>query len=162
MTTVAQPPASAERDVLTESTTIRVDAAPALTERAVRSLDLAAPLLRALTALDVAAAACTGRGTPLRFGLLWGIDSGTVAERIRPECFESFSRPGYVKVRWTVDVAVAGEGARLSITSRLAATDDRTAARLLDAWDLIGPVSRALRERAARAVKDYAEQLAGE
>jgi hypothetical protein len=160
-------PAIAERQVLAESTTIVVDAPPALTEQAVRRLDVAAPLVRALNALNVADRfalihARAGGGAPLRLGLLWRIDAGGIGEWIGPECFESFSRPGYVKVRWAVEVEASDEGALLSIAIRFAATDARSAGRLLDAWSVIGPLSHAFRERAARAIKDHAEALAGE
>ena len=144
-----RPPARLDREVLTESTTVAVDAAPASTEAAVRRLDLAAPLARALAALDAggrfalvpARMGRAGGGGAWLFGTVWRIAAGSAAERIRPECFESFRAPGYVKVRWAVEVAPSEGGALLSIASSFAATDDRSAARLRDAWSVIGPDS---------------------
>jgi hypothetical protein len=154
-------------DDVTESTTVEVDATPASIEAAVRRLDLAAPVTRALTALNVAGRFALvptllrrpGSGG-LLFGTIWHMAAGSAADRVPPERFESFDSPGYVKASWAVDVVAFGDRALLSIDSRFAATDDRSAARLLDAWSLIGPLSHALRSRAAHAVRDFAEELA--
>jgi hypothetical protein len=170
MSGLAQRPASREANDLTESLTILVDAVPTLTAAAVGRLDLAEPVARALIALDLAdrfallPAPVVGpaAGDPVVFGMIWRIDAGETAERIRPEQFESFAGPGHVKVRWTVEVVASGASALLSIDTRFSTTDDQSAARLLDAWSVIGPLSHALRERAAHAVKDFAEELAGE
>lgn len=152
-------------DDLMESTTVVVDAAPALTVAAVCRVDLAAPIARALAALDLAGRFVLppARIGPARFGAVWRIDGLPHAGRIAPERFDAFAAPGYVKLTWDVEVVPADDGgALLSIESDFAATDARSAERLLDGWSLIGPLSHALREHAGHAVKAFAEQLADE
>jgi hypothetical protein len=74
------------------------------------------------------------------------------------DAFEAFGRPGHVKVRWEVQVRPAGDGGSfLSIATRFTATDDDSRARLLDAWGIVGPLSRSLARRAARTVQARAE-----
>lgn len=61
-------------------------------------------------------------------------------------------------MRWKVQVRAAGDGGSfLSSATRFTPTDDDSRARLLDAWGLVGPLSRSLARRAARTVKGRAE-----
>jgi hypothetical protein len=167
---LVQAPPSREHHSLTESTKLFIDAAPAVITAAICRLDLAAPVVRALTALDLPGRFAllptrvggNGAGDPAIFGMIWRTDARETAQRIRPAEFESFASPGYIKMRGTVEVVASDAGALLSIAMRFEATDDRSAARLLDAWSVVGPLSHALRERAAHAVRDFAEDLAGE
>ena len=161
---------SREHNDLTESTELFIDAAPTVITAAICRLDLAAPVGRAVTALDLAGRFALlptrvggiGAGDPAPVGMIWRSDARETAKRIRPADFDSFASPGYIKVRWTVEVVASDAGALLSIAMRFEATDDGSAARLLDAWSVVGPLSHALREHAAHAVRDLAEELAGE
>jgi hypothetical protein len=155
---------SPNRNDLLESTTVVVDAAPEAIEAAFARVDLAAPIGRALAVLDLDGrfALLPARVGAMRYGAVWRIEAGQDAARIAPERFESFSRPGYVKASWDVEVVSSDAGTLLSIDSDFAPTDERTAARLLDAWTLIGPLSHSLREHAAHALTDLAEQDADE
>lgn len=175
MTTILRPAAAVEPAAVdplhahggarhvTESLTIALDASAATTLEGLRRVDLTAPAVRALHALDAAdriALLPTRLGAPcagaLVLALIWRIDGSRAAERIEPHAFEAFTSPGHVKVRWEIQVAPAGEDrAFLSIATRFAATDDRSRARLLDAWGLVGALNRTLVERAARSVKAY-------
>jgi hypothetical protein len=56
-------------------------------------------------------------------------------------------------------VEPAEAGAYLSIRTRVAASDDPSQARLLDAWGILGALSRTVVERAARSVRAYAEDV---
>ena len=155
---------------MTESTELFIDAAPAVITEAICRLDLAAPVVRALTALDLAGRFAllptrvggNGAGDPAPFGMIWRTNARETAKRIRPAHFESFAGPGCIKVRWTIEVVASDAGALLAITMRFEATDDVSAARLLDAWSVVGPLSHALREHAAHAARDLAEELGGE
>jgi hypothetical protein len=150
------------REEVTDTLTIAVDAPPVSVREALSRIDPGAPLTRTLCALDAAgrlalAPARIGRG----LGMIWRIDARAPAERVSPAGFDSFSAPGHVKVRWEVEVTASGaDGTLLSIVSRFTATDERSRGRLLDAWGVIGALSRVLVERAAHAVKSYAEELA--
>ena len=79
-------------------------------------------------------------------------DSSTLA-------VEAFDTPGQVTVTWELRVRPsAAEGSFLSITTRFRATDDRTRARLLADWRVIGPLSTGLSKRTLATVKAYAEE----
>jgi hypothetical protein len=173
MTTILRPlaalePAGTDPDPsawdLSESLTIAVEASTTDTREALRRLDLTAPARRALHALDAAdrvalVPALVGgspTGLPI-LGLIWRLEGSRPPERVEPHAFEAFSSPGHVKVRWEILVEPAEAGAYLSIRTRVAATDNGSRARLLDAWGILGALSRTVAERAARSVRAYAE-----
>jgi hypothetical protein len=151
---------------LSESLTIAVDASSTDTREALRRLDLTAPAKRALHAFDATDRVALGpavvggarAGLPV-LGLIVRLDGSRPPERVAPHAFEAFSSPGHIKVRWEVLVEPAEAGAYLSIRTRVAATDDRSRARLLDAWGILGALSRTVAERAARSVRAYAEDV---
>jgi hypothetical protein len=141
----ATDPHSTTWDV-SDSLTIAVDASTTDTREALRRLDLTAPAKRALHALAAAdrvallpaRVGASPTGLPV-LGLIWQLEGSRPPERLEPHAFEAFSSPGHVKVRWEILVEPAAEaGAFLSITTRVAATDDRSRARLLDAWGIVG------------------------
>jgi hypothetical protein len=150
-----------------ESTlTITVDATPQATLAAVRRLDLTRPVNQALFALDLAhrfplvpTLLDSAGHRPLRIGCIWRIDDADPCRRAAPTEFASFGDPGHVKLCWEIDVTPGEQDTLLSITTRISATDEAARARLLDAWSLVGPLSGALAERAAHAVKAYTEDL---
>ena len=102
-----------------------------------RRLDLVGPALRALEELGL-----DDRVTLRPDGMTWHQRGGQPVEvdvELRIE-------PGEDDASW------------LEITTRFSAADELARVRLLDAWALVGPVASMLVERAARAVKAYAER----
>jgi hypothetical protein len=115
-------------------------------------LKLTGPVVQAPTLL------AAPRGEGLAFGLVWRVEESAAAEEIDRSDFEAFDTPGYVKMIWDVQVTPSeGADALLSTTTRLAATDEVTRARLLAGWGVIGPFTNSLSERTLAAVKAYAE-----
>ena len=143
-----------------QSFTVALDASLGDSIEALQRLDLTARPARALRALDVGdrialfptrlGAACA---TSISLGLIWRIDRTRRAERITADDFTSFARPGHIKVRWSVDLRRSESGVFLSIATHFTATDAGSRARLLDAWAVIGPLSDALVEGAARSIE---------
>jgi hypothetical protein len=149
-----------------QSYTAALDASPVVALEAVRRLDLTAPATRAFRALDVSdriALLPARLGPPsvnsTSLGLIWRIDGSSRAERITPDGFAGFRSPGHVKVQWSVGVTPSESGAFLSIGTRFTATDARSRDRLLDAWSVVAPVSKALVEGAVRRIKAYSDEL---
>jgi hypothetical protein len=148
-----------------DSLTIPLDAEPRAVVAALDRVDLAAPIARALQALDLAgrvvlspAVVGPAGGGGLALGLIWRIGPTAPEQRVEPHAFEAFGSRGHVKVRWEVQVRAAGDGGSfLSIATRFTATDDDSRERLLDAWGLVGPLSQTIARRAARTVKARAE-----
>jgi hypothetical protein len=183
MSCVGDRPCAGAGDI-TGSLTIAVDAGTESTRIAVDRLDLTGPSTRALLALDVRdriallptrldSPAIGARGpdelTPaatgpvqLALGLIWRIDGASSGARAAPGEFDAFRRPGHVKVRWTLHVTSSEAGSWLTIRTRFTPTDEAAAERLRDAWGVLGALSRVLVERAARAVRAYAEALEDE
>jgi hypothetical protein len=164
MTAIAAPRAVVATHDLTGSLTMTVDAAPASVDTALRRLDLVAPLTRALRAMDATGRVALGPTSirssdrrQLLLRMIWRIDGRGLVERTG--CFESFHRPGYIKVSWEIDVSPSERGALLSLVGRFSATDDRSWRHLLEAWELLGVVADAVMRHAARTVKAYAESL---
>jgi hypothetical protein len=166
------------------SLTFAVDAGTESTRVALERLDLTCPSTRALLALDVGdrialpptrldppaigpsdpdeSPAAAHRAVQLALGLIWRIDAASPAAPAAPGEFDSFRRPGHVKLRWTLDATSSERGSWLTIRTCFTPTDDAAAERLRDAWGVLGALSRVLIERAARAVRDYAEALEDE
>jgi hypothetical protein len=65
-------------------------------------------------------------------------------------------------VRWTLHATSSETGSWLTIRTRVTPTDEAAAERLRDAWGVLGALSSVLVERAARAVREYAEALEDE
>jgi hypothetical protein len=152
-----------------QSYTVALDASAGLATEALHRLDLSARAARALRALDVAdriALFPTQLGAPsansVSLALIWRIDGSRRAERIMPDGFEGFGRPGHIKVRWSVNLKPSESRVFLSIATRFTATDARSRARLLDAWAVIGPLSAAFVEGAVRSVKDWVDDAEDE
>jgi hypothetical protein len=149
-----------------QSYTVALDASAGPAIEALHRLDLPARAARALRALDVAdriALFPTRLGAPsedsVSLGLIWRIDASRRAERVTPDGFSGFRSPGHVKVRWSVDITPAESGAFLSIATRFTATDARSRARLLDGWSVVGPLSGAFVQGAARSIRSYSDEL---
>jgi hypothetical protein len=159
---------------ITGSLTIAVDAGAESTRIALDRLDLTGPSTRALLALDVGdrIALLPTRLDPLpigasgpdglALGLIWRIDGASSGARAAPGEFDAFRRPGHVKVRWTLQAKSSEAGSWLTIRTCFTPTDEAAAERLRDAWGVLGALSGVLVERAARAVREYAEALEGE
>jgi hypothetical protein len=162
----ADHPAAAD---VRQSFTAALDASMGPAIEALHRLDLTARPTRALRALDVGnrialfpthlAAPCVNS---ISLGLIWRIDGTRRAARITPDDFEGFGSAGHIKVRWSVDLRPSESGVFLSIATRFTATDAGSRARLLDAWAVIGPLSDAFVEGAARSIKAYADDLEDE
>lgn len=95
-------------------------------------------------------------------GLIWRIDGAGSGAQPAPGEFDAFRRPGHVKVRWTLHATSSEPGTRLTIRTRFTPTDETAAERLREAWAVLGPLPRVLVERAAGAVRAYAEALEDE
>jgi hypothetical protein len=169
---------------ITGSLTIAVDAGTESTRIALDRLDLTGPSTRALLALDVRdriallptrldslpigprdpdqLAPAATRAVQLALGLIWRIDGASSAARAAPGEFDAFRHPGHVKVRWTLHATSSEPGSWLTIRTCFTPTDAAAAERLRDAWGVLGALSRVLVERAARAVREYAEALEDE
>jgi hypothetical protein len=159
---------------ITSSLTIAVDAGTESTRIALDRLDLTGPSTRPLLALDVRdriallptrldSPAIGPRGPDeLALGLIWRIDGASSGARAAPGEFDAFRRPGHVKVRWTLHATSSEPGSWLTVRTCFMPTDEAAAERLRDAWGVLGALSRVLVERAARAVRDYAEALEDE
>jgi hypothetical protein len=148
------------------SLTITVEASPQATLRGVRRLDLTRPVARALRALDLGHRFALmptrldpASARPLRIGAIWRIDDAGPGRRAAAGEFDRFADPGHVKVSWEVDVAPGEQDTLLSLTTRFTTTDGPTGERLLDAWEIVGPLNDALAARAAHTVKRYTEDL---
>jgi hypothetical protein len=160
------------------SLTMAVDAGTESTRVALERLDLTGPSTRALLALDagdrialpptrleshaIGPSGPDGLAAQLTLGLIWRIDGASAGAQAAPGEFDAFRRPGHVKLRWTLDATSSERGSWLTIRTCFAPTDEAAAERLLDAWGVLGALSRVLAERAARAVRSYAEALENE
>lgn len=148
---------------MTDTLVLTVDAEPETAGDALDRLALTNSTARALHALGVADRVALGPtllastpGTELVFGLVWRVEGP--AEPVDPSEVQAFDTPGYVKVIWDVRVQPsAGGGSYLSTTTRFAATDEVTRARLFAGWGVIGPFAKSLAQRTLAAVKAYAE-----
>lgn len=63
----------------------------------------------------------------------------------RPEEFARFSRPGFVKVAWSIRALPAGKGCRVQFEVRVTATDERSWRRFRWYFLVVGPFSRLIR-----------------
>jgi hypothetical protein len=148
---------------VTDTVVVAVDAEPETLGEALDRLPLGESATRALDALGVAdrialgpALLASSPGTEHVFGLVWRVEGP--AEMIDPGDLQVFDTPGYVKVIWDVRVRPSGGGGSfLSTTTRFAATDEVTRARLFAGWGVIGPFTKSLSQRTLAAVKAYAE-----
>jgi hypothetical protein len=150
---------------VTDSLVIAVESDTKTVLECLGLLNLIGPAVQALESIGIAdrltlaptlLAAPGGEG--LVFGLVWRVEQTAAAEEIDPSDFEAFDTPGYVKVIWDVQVTPSeGERAFLSTTTRFAATDEVTRARLLAGWGVIGPFSKSLSRRTLAAIRAYAE-----
>jgi hypothetical protein len=65
-------------------------------------------------------------------------------------------------VRRTLHATASEAGSWLTIRTCFTPTDEAAAERLRGSWGVLGALSRVLVERAARAVREYAEALEDE
>jgi hypothetical protein len=149
---------------VTDTLVVAVKGEPETVRVALERLALTDPATRALHALGVAdrlALAPTllaaAQGNDPVFGLVWRVEGP--AQTLAPTDLEAFDTPGHVKVAWDLRVRPsATEGSFLSTTTRFAATDETTRARLLAGWRVIGPLSMSLSQRTLATVKAYVEE----
>jgi hypothetical protein len=148
---------------VTDTLVLAVNAEPETLAEALDRLALGDSVARALDALGVAdrlvlgpALLASTRGKELVFGLVWRVEESV--EAIEPSDFQTFDTPGHVKVTWDLRVRPsAGGGSFLSTTTRFAATDEVTRARLLAGWGIIGRLAKSLSQRTLALVKACAE-----
>src|SRR3954447_2624434 len=108
------------------------------TQRALDDLDAFGPAIRAMRALGLA-----DHVTITPAGIRWRPDRDS----------------GHIDVQVDMRIGSGGEGdSSLTIITRFSATDERTHARLLDAWPVLGRLTATLVKRAADAVKHHAEE----
>ena len=162
---------------------IEVDAAAAVTYRAVRDLDLGRSVpIAALFALRGLPHLVTGKARPTRsltfesllglgfmmleedaprelvmgaVGKFWRPDSGMI--RIAPDEFRSFDEPGYARAVLTFIVEERGSGSLLATETRVACTDASALRKFSLYWRAIGPFSGLIRHLMLRQVKRTAE-----
>jgi len=148
---------------VTDTFVLAVDAELKTVREALERLPLGDSAARALDALGIADRVALGPallasrpGAEHVFGLVWRVEGP--AETIDASELQAFDIPGYVKLIWDVQVRPsAGAGSFLFTTTRFAATDEVTRARLLAGWGVIGPFTKSLSQRTLAAVKAYAE-----
>jgi hypothetical protein len=121
-----------------ESLVVRLEASPAEAMQWIRRLDFTSRPNRALEALgfDTRMTARASAADRVRLGLVWRLPSGDA------------------ELTWELRVAprVSGE-ALLSVSTRIAAADAATRARLLDAWPLVGGLARGAARQLVEAVR---------
>jgi hypothetical protein len=170
-------------DVVEHHETI-VDAPVEATYRAVKELDLArSPVVLVLLAIRGLPTLFTGAVKPKRrlvlddivasgfvvlgeepgrelvlgiVGKFWQLGSGV--ERIEPDRFTVFDRPGFAKAAWNFLVAErGGDGATVVTETRVVCTDDDARRRFGWYWRLVGPFSALIRRVLLRSIKRDAE-----
>lgn len=162
---------------------IEVDAAPDVTYRAVRELDLGRSLpIMALLALRAVPHFLTGKARPSRsitletvleagftilyewppeefvmgaVGKFWRPDSGLVP--IASDGFRSFDEPGYAKAVVSFTVDEHGHGSLLATETRVACIDATARRKFSLYWRAIGPFSGLIRRLMLDQVRRAAE-----
>ena len=127
-----------DRHAISNSLTVKVDAAPHATRHSLSRIDVTSSALRALDELGF---------------------SHLVIRRPSGISWKHEERRG--EIRADVDVTVRPaeqDSSWLTISIRFSGSDEDARIRLLDTWALIGPIASNLAERAARAVKAHAER----
>ena len=162
-----------------------VHASPKRTYEAVRELDMSGSLLiRTLFRLREVPARSLGRTAPYAalgltleglldagftllgerageeivlgvIGRFWRV-AGDI-QRVDPEAFRSFERPGYAKAVWNFRVVPRGDVTRLLTETRVLCTDDASRRKFRLYWTVIGPFSGLIRWEILRSVKKRAE-----
>lgn len=161
-----------------------VDAPPRDTYQAVRDLDMGRSLpVMALFAIRAVPHLLTGKARPSRsvtldtfleggfmilaeepgrelvvgaVGRFWRLDSGI--ERIDPEEFVAFDRPGFAKAALSFTLDEQGPTrTALATETRVLCTDPAARRRFLLYWRLIGPFSGAIRRLILAEAKRVAE-----
>lgn len=90
-------------------------------------------------------------------GRFWTSRGGI--ERVTPDEFRAWARPGYARAAWNFSLAPEGDGAtRLSTETRVLCTDDESRRKFLRYWRLIGPFSGLTRIEMLRIVRNAAER----
>jgi len=80
-------------------------------------------------------------------------------ESIRPEEFSGFSKPGFVKIVWTIEgEALDPHTTLLRTQTRVRATDDSARKRFFLYWLFAGPFVSLIRILALRAIRKQAER----
>ena len=153
------------------------------TYQAVRELDMGRSLPVALFAIRAVPHLLTGKARPRRsltldtfleagfmilaeepgrelvlgaVGRFWRLDSGI--ERIDPEEFEGFDRPGFAKAALSFTLEEQGPASTaLATETRVLCTDPAARQRFLLYWRLIGPFSGAIRRLMLGKAKRAAE-----
>jgi hypothetical protein len=99
--------AGAQARAVGDSLTIPLEAEPRAVVAALERVDLAAPIARALRALDLAgrvvlspAVVGPAGGGGLALGVIWRVGPTAPEQRVEPHAFEAFGSRGHVKVRW--------------------------------------------------------------
>jgi hypothetical protein len=162
---------------------IEVSAAPGVTYRATRALDMGRSLpVTALFAIRTLPHLLTGKARPSRsitletlfeagftileedppreivmgaVGKFWRPDSGLV--RVAPEEFAGFDEPGYAKGALSFAVEDHSIGSRLATETRVASTDASARRKFALYWRVIGPFSGLIRRLMLENAKRAAE-----
>lgn len=78
-------------------------------------------------------------------------------QRLSAAGFDSFDRPGFVKVTWAFTFEPTPGGCAVATSTRIFATDDPARRRFRLYWRVIGPFSGVLRRSMLRSIKACAE-----
>jgi hypothetical protein len=92
-------------------------------------------------------------------GQFWRPDSGI--ERIQPEEFEAFDRPGFAKAAINFTIEERGSSSLLATETRVLCSDAPARRKFFLYWRFIGPFSGLIRTLLLREVKRDAEQKGG-
>lgn len=93
-------------------------------------------------------------------GRFWAISGGL--QRLEPEEFIGFDRPGYAKAAWNFRVEEGrDETSVLSTETRVLCLGDRSRRRFRRYWMVVGPFSGLIRKEALRLAKRRAEERTG-
>lgn len=92
-------------------------------------------------------------------GRFWAITGGL--QRVEPEEFTGFDRPGYAKAAWNFRVEEGrDETSLLSTETRVLALDERSRRRFGWYWTVVGPFGGLIRKETLRLAKRRAEERA--
>ena len=149
-----------------ESVTTFVDAPLAAVREALARTDVTGPALQTLDSLGVSERAALAPTVmdanvdAVRSGLIWRLEPDASTGAVPVSAFESFAAAGHVKLSSEVSVRLAGDGRTVaSVTTRVAATDTESDARLRAGWGIVGGFVRTLARRTLDGIKEQADLL---
>jgi hypothetical protein len=151
---------------LRESVTTFVDAPLAEVREALARTDVTGPAQRVLDSLGVAERVALAPTVVdasvdgVRSGLIWRLEPDASTGAVPVSAFDSFAAAGHVKLSSEVSVRLGGDGRTVaSVTTRVAATDSESDARLRAGWGIVGGFVRTLAKRTLDGIREQADLL---